>query len=412
MDGHAPALVAETSGSSRRARQSRLGLVLPDDRFIPVHSDDLVQAVVEQADAFPRVTRDIEALAAEMDHVIDQETTAFQRAISRRYECCNPARETKVVDDDNDEQAIAELQRMVGYLLEKANYEHLDDAAIESTINLASSHGMTIRTHPDRLARLDLYVRGQDEDEQIRRSLRAPIRGESHTIEVFRRLVVVFQFKDEPWLNLKLFRDIPVADVEALLPHAEVAMSVVDRLKIAVGGAGAFGGIAWKVVTGTAVLGQLAWAGIVALFGLSFRAFFGYRRARVHRAAQMTHNLYYRIVASNAGVLELLLGSIGQEELKEAVLGYSLLLHRPELSTEEDLRRAASEWIEETFAVSVDFDAPDAIETLDRFELWEDRGQLIPVPPPEALRRLREHWQDRKSQSYHLAGRGRAPARP
>ena len=181
-------------------------------------------------------------------------------------------------------------------------------------------------------------------------------------------------------------------------------MSLFDRLKIAVGGAGAFGGIAWKVVTGTAVLGQLAWAGIVALFGLSFRAFFGYRRARVHRSAQMTHNLYYRIVASNAGVLELLLGSIGQEELKEAVLGYSLLLHRTELTSEEDLRRAASEWIRDRFNVFVDFDAPDAIETLDRFGLWKDRSQLLPVPPDEALERLRRHWQERQSLSYHLEG--------
>lgn len=399
----------ETSGSTRRARQSRLGLELPDDRFIPVQSDDLVKAILADRNAFPLVASSIETLAIEMDHVIDQETTAFQRAINRRYEPFNPARETKVVDDDSDDKAIAELHQMIDYLLEKANYEHLDDAAIESTINLASSHGMTIRTHPERLAGLDLYVRGQDETEQFRRTLRAPIRGEAETVEVFRRLVVVFRFKDDPWLNLKLFRDIPVADVEALLPHAEVAMSLIDRLKIAVGGAGAFGGIAWKVVTGTAVLGQLAWAGIVALFGLSFRAFFGYRRARVHRSAQMTHNLYYRIVASNAGVLELLLGSIGQEELKEAVLGYALLLHRTELTTEEDLRRAASEWIEDRFNVSVDFDAPDAIETLDRFALWEDRSQLLPLQPDEALERLRQHWQERQSLPYHLEQWAQAP---
>ncbi len=386
----------------RRIRRSRLGLELPDDRFIPVRSEDLVDAIVRQSDRFPDVTEHMATLADEMDHVIDQETTAFQRFIGRRYDAVNPGRETKAVKPEPDEAALSQLQRMVGYLIEKANYEHLDNSEIEATINAAKSHGMRIRTDPDRLQRLDLYVRGQTEEEQRKRSIRAPIRGEKRTVEVFRRLVVVFQFKGEPWLNLKLFRDIPVADVEALLPHAEAAMSTFDRFKIAFGGAGAFGGIAWKVATGTAILGQLAWAGIVALCGLSIRAFFGYRRARLHRASQMTHNLYYRIVANNAGVLELLLGNIGQEELKEAVLGYALLRHRPELTTVEELEGAASQWLDDTFGVKIDFDAADAIETLDRFELWDDRPNLVPVAPAEAHRRLTGHWRDCASERYHI----------
>lgn len=395
-------MVADAPNSEESATRSLVGLRLPDDRFIPVRSEDVVAAIVAQDDRFPRLRASMAALAGEMDHVIDQETTAFQRVIGRRYDAVNPARETKAVNGPPDNDALAQLQRMVGYLLEKANYEHLDRTEIETTIDVAKSHGMRIRMDPDRLERLDLYVRGQTTDEHRRRSLRSPIRGETRIVEVFRRLVVVFQFKDEPGLNLKLFRDIPVADVEALLPHAEAEMSTLDRLKIALGGAGAFGGIAWKVVTGTAVLGQFAWAWIVAFFGLSIRAFLGYRRARHARSSQMTHNLYYRIVANNAGVLELLLGNIGQEELKEAAIGYALLLHRPELTTAQALEDAASDWLRETFEVEVDFDAPDAIETLDRFGLWSDRDQLTPVEPDEALQRLQSHWQQSSSKRYHL----------
>ncbi|MEM6990293.1 MAG: DUF3754 domain-containing protein [Myxococcota bacterium] len=393
---------ARGAGRSRRVRKSRVGLQLPDDRFIPVRSEDLVDAIVRQSEAFPRVTDDMHDLAREIHQVIDQETTTFQRFIGRHYDAVNPGRETKAIKPDPDDDALAELQRMVGYLIEKANYEHLDNSEIEATIKAAKSHGMRIRTDPDRLERLELYVRGQTEEEQRRRSVRSPIRGETRVVEVFRRLVVVFQFRGEASLNLKLFRDIPVADVEALLPHAEAAMSTFDRLKIALGGAGAFGGIAWKIATGTVILGQLAWAGIVALCGLSIRAFFGYRRAQHARASQMTHNLYYRIVANNAGVLELLLGNIGQEELKEAVLGYALLLHRKEITKVDELERAASAWLEDTFGVTVDFDATDAVETLDRFRLWDDRATLRPVDPAEAHRRLAEHSRDRASRHYHI----------
>jgi len=381
---------------------SRVGQSLPDDRFIPVRSEDLVAAIVEQAERFPRLAEHMEQLAHDIDQVIDQETTAFQRFIGRQYDGVDPARETKAILPEPDEPAMAALERMVEYLLDKANYERLDKDEIERTIEAAKSHGMRIRTDPERLARLELFVRGQSEDEHRRRSLRAPIRGKTRTIEIYRRLVVVFQFKDEASLNLKLFRDIPVADVEALLPHAEAAMSTLDRLKVAFGGAGAFGGVAWKIAMGTAVVGQLAWAGIAALCGLSIRAFFGYRRAKHVRSSQLTHNLYYRIVANNAGVLELLLGNIGQEELKEALLGYALLLHEPELTTTEALASAASTWLKASFGVTVDFDAADAIETLDRFDLWADRDQLTPLGPDDALRRLREHWRECRTSDYHV----------
>ncbi|MBL4685983.1 MAG: DUF3754 domain-containing protein [Nannocystaceae bacterium] len=402
MDAQAKPEPVDGPDGSQRILASRAGLHLPNDRFIPVRSEDLVEAILEQSDRFPQVTDHMEALCREMDRVIVQETTAFQRFIGRRYDAVNPARETKAVRPAPNDAALAELQQMLGYLIEKANYEHLDKAEIEATIKAAKSHGMQIRTDPDRLERLELYVRGQAEQEQRKRSIRSPIRGKKRVVEVFQRLVVVFQFKGEPTLNLKLFRDIPVADVEALLPHAEAVMSLFDRFKVAAGSAGAFGGIAWKIAAGTAIFGQLAWAGIVALCGLSIRAFFGYRRARHTRASQMTHNLYYRIVANNAGVLELLLGSIGQEELKEAVLGYTLLLHRPDLTTDTDLEVAASQWLKETFGVTVDFDARDAIETLDRFELWADRDQLVPVSPAQAHQRLTVHWRDAASERYHI----------
>ena len=400
----------EVSGASGRIRQSRAGLRLPDDRFIPVLCEDVVDAIVAQRERFGSVSQYMESLAAEMEHIIDQETTAFQRMIARRYDRFNPARETQTGAAEPDDDGVAEIQQMIRYLLEKANYERLDPDEIEKAIRVASSHGMAIRVDPDRLVSLDLYVRGQKVDEHRRRSLRAPIRGVAQEVEVFSRLVVVFQFRGEPWLNLKLFRDIPFNDLEALLPHAEAAMSIFDRLKVAGGGAGAFGGVAWKLLTGTAVLGQLAWAGIAALFGLTFRAFFGYRRAKHHRSAQMTHNLYYRIVANNAGVLELLLGNIGQEELKEAMLGYALLRHEPEIASAEELGEVAARWLEETFGVHVDFDAEDAIETMERFDLWEDKARLVPLMPDVALSRVREHWQQRKSRAYHLDA-WRAPPR-
>ena len=52
--------------------------------------------------------------------------------------------------------------------------------------------------------------------------------------------------------------------------------------------------------------------------------------------------------------------------------------------------------------MDVRFDAPDAIESLDRFDLWADRSCLRVVDPAEAITRLKNHWGERRTAGYHL----------
>jgi hypothetical protein len=238
------------------------------------------------------------------------------------------------------------------------------------------------------------------------RTWRHPIRGEPRQVELYRRLAVVFQLVGDEQLNLKLFREIPGADVEALLPHADVEMTQFDRFKVVAGGLGALGGVATKVwaviVHGAALASNFLWLVIVAMLGLSVRSFFGYRTARKHRLSQMTHNLYYQNVANNAGVVHQLLGSIAQEELKEALIAYVILRSEPRIDDVQALEDAVQDWLHDTFAVEVDFDGPDAVETLDRLGLWANRGRWQVMAPADAIAQLEAHWRQRRSRGYHV----------
>jgi len=378
---------------------------LPDDRFVPVHCRDLVDAIADDTDRFGSVARDIATVADQLETVIDQETTSFQRQLDRRYERFNPARETVDVGR-RSEADVDELRGLIAYLLDKANYERLEERQLESALAVKNSHGIRIRVDPERVDALDLYVRGQTVVHKRIRTLRAPIRGRVETVEVYRRLAVVFRERGSAHLNLKLFRDIPTADVEALLPHAEVEMSHWDRIKVVGYGLGALGGVGTKSVTafvgGTFAAGQLMWAGIAAFFGLSLRSVLGYRRAKYLRTSQMTHNLYYQNVANDAGVLSSLLSNIAQEELKEATVAYAMLAARPEIASSEQLDTAVEAWLSSSFDIDVDFDGADAIETLDRLGLWADRNALRVVDPSEAVRRLVDHGARRLSTTYHF----------
>ena len=64
-----PAAAALDEGRSGEAH-------LPDDRFVPVRDDDLVDAIEADRDRFPQVHDRIGQLAEALARVIDQEATA------------------------------------------------------------------------------------------------------------------------------------------------------------------------------------------------------------------------------------------------------------------------------------------------------------------------------------------------
>lgn len=362
--------------------------------------------------SFGDVAELIEPLELAFEHVILQETAAFRRRMGRRYETLNPARETIVHAEDSDDSRvddqIDELREMIGYLLDKANYEPLEEGQLETTLHLASTHGMSVRVNPERLEFLELYVRGRASTTRNVRTWRHPIAGEERDIEIFRRLAVVFRSRGARQVNLKLFREIPLEDVEALLPHAEAQMTQFDKLKIIGGGLGALGGLATKLwavlIHGAAIATGFVWAAIIAMVGLSVRSILGYRHAKRVRNSQMTHHLYYQNVANNAGVLDQLLSSIGREELKEALLGYAMLRAREDIKDVEGFERAIERWLADAFDVRVDFDGPDALESISRFDLWASRDAWTVVEPREAIARLDTQWKTRSGAEYHVRG--------
>ena len=382
---------------------------LLDDRFIPIRDDDLVDAIEADRDRFPQVHDRVGRLAEALARVIDQEATAFHRMLDRQYAVFNPDRETIGQGDLaalRTAGAFAGFCANLGYLLDKANFERLDHVQVEAAIQAANSQGLRIRVRSERVEHLDLFVRGRSVVRGRFRTWRRPFKGEPRDLDVYQRLVVVVQLKDSPAVLLKLFREIPVADLEALLPHAEVQMSLGDRLKVIGGGAGALGGLAtklfWMLVGGAIVTTQLLWVAIAALMGLSLRSFFGYRRARQARDSQRTRHLYDKNLANNAAVLHVLINQIAREELKEALLAYAFVASADgAIGCEADLDRRTEDWLRERFGVEVNFDCPDAVETLDRLDLWTDRGAWRVASAQEAIDRLEAHWRDRRTIDYH-----------
>lgn len=393
----------------------------PESRFVPVRAEDLAALLASDADRFGEDAESQRCVLDSIRDVLEQEAVLFQRELESSYAQFNPDRETQCLDgqeadgsaDDSTETdgaAYKALHSKLAYLLDKANFERLDDVRIAQVIARANAGKIRVRIHPDRVEFLELWVRGHGVAQQKMRTIRCPIRGVEIEAPVFKRMVVIARLKDCESVMIKLFKDIPEAEVEALLPHAEVAMTLLDRVKLFGAGAGAMGATAMKLANVALVLAKLyyiLWILLIGLGTMALRTFFGYKNAKTSRDWRRTQRLYFQNLGNNASAMQLLIASVKQEEMKEAYLAYAFSLGKENgQSSKNGLRRRIEGYLQEKLGVEVDFDLEDAIETITRLELWRAAGSQETLPPKQAVKKLEKHCQQRRSADYHLEANG------
>ena len=343
---------------------------LLDDRFVPIRACDLIAALADDAKYFDFDRDAFCSVAGALHDVIAQESETFRRELADKYAAFNPDRDTRQLDTNTPPPSQAELARDLAYLLEKANFQRLSEVQIDAAIKIANTHGLRVKLDPERIDHLEIWVRGRGSVDHDCRTWRHPVKGQHSMLDIYRRIVVIARLRDDPHVQIKIFKDIPIGDLEALLPHAEVEMTWLDRVLMLGGGAGTVGTTAMKIskiALSFAMLSRLLW---IVLFGaaiLTYRTFMGYRRRRSDRDSQRTRHLYYQNLSNNGAALHTLVSMIEQEELKEAVLAYAFC-HRlaAQSWTPDSLGEQVGEYLGEKFNLRTDFDAPDAIETLTR----------------------------------------------
>lgn len=378
----------------------------PDDRFIPLRRADIAAALAADAARFGPEASQLPALADAIADVVEQEAHTLERRLCGQYEAVNPDRDTlptgdldALRSDDFYRDVLASLDVLLG----KANFARLGEADLRGAVRAANSHGLRVRLRPDRIASLSVWARGESAVQRRRHTWRHPIAGVEQTLPVYRRLVVVARLKNDPNIVLKLFKEIPVADIEALLPHAEVRMGLLDRIKVMGGGAGMAGSTAAKflnVLANFAYWSRMMWVVLLGGAVLAVRTMLGYRKARELRDSQRTRHLYYQNLDNNLGVIHTLVSMVAHEETKEALLAYAFCAAGGVMDADA-LRRRVESYLQERFDLSLDFDVHDALRTLQRLNLWQDAARYAVAPAAAALQRLRDHVQSGRTADCH-----------
>ncbi|MDJ0777766.1 MAG: TMEM143 family protein [Gammaproteobacteria bacterium] len=324
------------------------------------------------------------------------------------------------------EQSFVEL---LDNLLIKANYERVSEEDLNRALRESSLFKIRLQVDFSDFSEVLLFARGQSR-RQERLSIWFGLR--SRTIEFinYDRVVVYLKFRDDyeaPRRDmshcragatlLKLFRNVPRADLEMLFPNTQVRMRLLDKLLIGVP-AVVSGGIVLTTKLGASLvlLGSLVgyWlglhsqptelnqarvmvllAGAAALVGYLWKQFNSFKNRKIRFMQALTRNLYFKNLDNNSGVLYRLADDAEEEEAKEALLAYYFLLVSQVPLTDRELDGRIENWFETRWDCSIDFEIADALLKLRALGLVEESGgKLTPVSIDEGINILDKRWDD------------------
>ncbi len=395
------------------------------DHFLPIRRTDLHRLLLEGApEGFHRVA-DLLTL------VLGQESAARVERLKDLYAPLDPNRDTVVATTTGTSDGVAfgaELQA----LLQRANYRQLSEAELQRAMREESVFRVRLHTELGDFKELIIHTRGPRRRQEVIRSWFG-LRNRTLDVEYFERVLLLVRFQGTehfpekkratlPFvpgtMQLKLFANVPAADLEMLFPNSQVRMKAIDQLIIGVPAVLGILGMAAKIgavlVFLWAVLrwaghevgvhhdpgvdpGKLALqAGAVLMAGVAIWMFINrqlmrYRFTKIKFLKSLADNLYFRNLDNHAGAFHRVADEALEEEQKEAIAAYRFLVAGEATAAELDQRIEG--WFHERLATRVDFEVDDALAKLERLGLATRHGaRWQAVAPTQAIQALGERW--------------------
>ena len=404
----------------------------PLERFIPFRRADLIDMCLEDAWFTDGQRVRFRGVAALLSSLIHHEFHEQLEGLKDAYAPVNPDLDTRAIHlsaSAETEDTKTKLVDGLEAVIEKANFEQLGEAELADA--MASESLFRVRLHVDfkDFESMLFFKRGESvRTETVRKWL--GLRKREVTFTNYDRVVVFFRFKGEEHFSgrrrrglpfvpgsvvIKLFQNVPKDDIEMLFPNAEVRMKPIDKAIIGV--PAVVGGLIvlfTKLGSTMVLIGSLFafWlgmraasvkidqttlialaAGLGALGGFLWKQFGNFRNRKVRFMKALSETLYFKNLDNNAGVFHRLIDTAEEEETKEVLAGYFMLLRTGVPMTEAELDREVEFWFRDHWDCTLDFEIHDALAKLVRFGLvTEAAGKFSAIPLVDAQARLDGIW--------------------
>ncbi len=308
-------------------------------------------------------------------------------------------------------------------ILNDANYNELTQDSLSKALNAISPYGVDVSVDFNDFEEITLFFRGEAQRNEERRTLKSLyLKKETSHVKIYRRLFLLIKPKtletrakeivsqeggdfqktvkklrrttpvllensENERIYIKLFKDIPQADLEMLFPNTKVKITMKDKLKIGVtGGGGTAGGIATLITKLAATIDPISLIMAVSAFGgVVWRQIKNIFTHQTRYMAALAKNLYFYNLDNNAGVLTHIVDMAEVQESKEAMLSYLFLSTTQESLNRASLDKKIEDYILETYKIPMDFEVDDGIEKLLELGIvTESKGFLHVITVDEA----------------------------
>ncbi len=371
-----------------------------------------------------------------LDYWRQQQYNARLLDLEQSYEPFSPDSEHLQTRGFTDlEKATLQRRVLSGIecLLQRANYEPIDPRDVSLILTRDSHYGLDFNVDMDAFDEILIYYRGASNQKYERRRLSKFMRKEEFDVPIFRRLFMLFKLKpfqtrveeimrDEKMdrehaekrikklranmppgisdgnIYLKLFKNIPRADLEMVFPNTQVKFRMRDKLRLGITAGGGLGAGAVGAAGKLALIATNPIAAATAAVGvgsIAFRQAMGFVNQKQRYLIVMAQKLYSHTLADNRGVILQIAAGAVEEDIKEEMLLYSVL--SKEKATRSDLPavdHAIEQYLTRIFGVRVDFDIYDALDRLIRDGIVTEAqdGTLVTLSPRDAARHVDGKW--------------------
>ncbi|EYU29398.1 hypothetical protein MIMGU_mgv1a003801mg [Erythranthe guttata] len=208
-------------------------------------------------------------------------------------------------------------------------------------------------------------------------------------------------------LQLKIYERIPVPDLPVVFPHKKLSFRILDtvRLDVAtiVGLLAYFFSYKFEDILSSPSAALLDVVAASALVLYVSRVLLGYKQTRDRYQLLVNRTLYEKTVASGFGSIHFLLDASEQQQYKEAILVYAILLkaESSQVRSTRAIREQCEAFLYDRFQEKVEMPVDKAIHTLMRLGLLTEKkvslvddGDILvqAVPCTTAYLILRDRW--------------------
>ena len=375
---------------------------LPKLRFIPFRRSDLValcRAGLAQDE--PRALQ-FDWARETIERYFQNDFHQIKQQLKDIYAPLDPDADTRMLQGLRGENGSSSLADTLAEVLERANYEKVTDKGLQRALNSSSLFQVRLFVDLNDFEEVLLYTRGASKREETLRELFGLWRRKVRFTNYDRVLLYIRLKPDvdsESTLGdcqpgstiLKLFQNVPEADLEMLFPNIRIGMRLLDKLMIGIP-ALISGGLVMTTKMGATVLllGSLLgfWLGtssepveldkaafialgasVAALAGYLWKQYSNFRNRKLKYTQALTENLYFKLLDNNAGAIFRILDDAEESECKESLLAYYFLLVNNKPMTAAELDAAVEHWMEKQLSCSLDFEIDDALAKLLKLEL-------------------------------------------